>query len=243
MNIPTVRTTHWRYADALRSQYPKLAVDHASLYRSHGRVFTSAGSAAGIDLLIEIVRQDFGADAANSVARRLIMPAHRTGGQAQFLERPVPTRRGSEVAPLLDKMRAELGGVWTLERMASECHMSLRTFIRRFTQATASPPGEWLVSERLDEAKQLLIGRHHSIEEIAAARGHEFSGYAATSLPQTQGYQPKGVSNAVRPSDASLIMILTNARSSICAINVRKGVAERTRSHGRARVSRLAHRR
>ncbi|WP_352748659.1 hypothetical protein [Mesorhizobium sp. M0185] len=94
--------------------------------------------------------------------------------------------------------------------------MSLRTFIRRFTQATASPPGEWLVSERLYEAKQLLIGRHHSIEEIAAARGHEFSGYAATSLPQTQGYQPKGVSNAVRPSDASLIMILTNARSSIC---------------------------
>ncbi|MER9837930.1 helix-turn-helix domain-containing protein [Mesorhizobium sp. M0145] len=68
-------------------------------------------------------------------------------------------------------MRAELGGAWTLERMASESHMSVRTFIRRFTQATGSPPGEWLVSERLEEAKQLLIGRHHSIEEIAAAVG------------------------------------------------------------------------
>ncbi|MER9120623.1 transcriptional regulator FtrA [Mesorhizobium sp. M0954] len=184
-------TTHWRYADALRSQYPKLAVDHASLYRSHGRVFTSAGSAAGIDLLIEIVRQDFGADAANSVARRLVMPAHRTGGQAQFLERPVPTRRGSEVAPLLDKMRAELGGVWTLERMASECHMSLRTFIRRFTQATGSPPGEWLVSERFEEAKQLLIGRHHSIEEIAAAVGMSSADTLRHHFRKRTGISPK----------------------------------------------------
>jgi len=139
-------TTHWRYADALRSQYPMIVVDQVSLYRSHGRILTSAGSAAGIDLLIEIVRQDYGAEAANSVARRLVMPAHRTGGQAQFLERPVPARRNSEIAPLLDRLRVELSALWTLERMASECRMSLRTFARRFTEATGVSPGEWLVS-------------------------------------------------------------------------------------------------
>ncbi len=164
-------TTHWRYAEALRERYPAVGVDHASLYRSHGRVFTSAGSAAGLDLLIEIVRQDFGPEAANSVARRLVMPAHRTGGQAQFLERPVPVRRKTEVAPLLDRMRAELGGSWPLTRMAEECRMSLRTFVRRFVEATGSPPGDWLAAERIEEAKRLLAAGHLSVDEIAAVVG------------------------------------------------------------------------
>lgn len=164
-------TTHWRYAEALRARYPTIDVDHASLYRSHGRIFTSAGSAAGIDLLIEIVRQDFGPEAANSVARRLVMPAHRTGGQAQFLERPVPIRRNSEVAPLLDRVRSELISPWTLERMAAECRMSLRTFLRRFAEATGTSPGEWLVGERVEEAKRLLTARNLNIDEIASSVG------------------------------------------------------------------------
>ncbi|MDF1892042.1 transcriptional regulator FtrA [Agrobacterium rhizogenes] len=164
-------TTHWRYADALRSRHAAVLVDEVSLYRSHERIYTSAGSAAGIDLLIEIVRQDYGAEAANSVARRLVMPAHRKGGQAQFLERPVPAAHQSAVAPLLDKMRAHLCRPWTLEQMASECGMSLRTFVRRFTEATGGPPGEWLVGERIEVAKSLLIARRHSIDEIAAAVG------------------------------------------------------------------------
>ncbi|CAA2101074.1 HTH-type transcriptional regulator CdhR [Methylobacterium bullatum] len=164
-------TTHWRYAEALRERHPEITVDHASLYQSHGRVFTSAGSAAGLDLLIEIVRQDYGPEAANSVARRLVMPAHRTGGQAQFLERPVPVRRSSEVAPLLDQMRAQLGASWPLTRMAEECRMSLRTFVRRFMEATGSPPGEWLAAERIEEAKRLLAAGRLGIDEIAAAVG------------------------------------------------------------------------
>lgn len=164
-------TTHWRYAEALRERHPTIAVDQASLYRSHDRVLTSAGSAAGLDLLIEIVRQDFGPDAANSVARRLVMPAHRTGGQAQFLERPVPVRRTSEVAPLLDRMRVELGAPWPLARMAVECRMSLRTFVRRFTEATGSPPGEWLTAERVEEAKRLLSTGRLNIDEVASVVG------------------------------------------------------------------------
>ena len=164
-------TTHWRYAEALRARHPAITVDHASLYRAHGRLHTAAGSAAGIDLLIEIVRQDFGPEAANSVARRLVMPAHRTGGQAQFLERPVPTRRHSEVAPLLDRIRADLAAPWTLPGMARACRMSLRTFIRRFTEATGAPPGAWLVAERIEAAKRLLSAGEMGIEEIAGRVG------------------------------------------------------------------------
>lgn len=164
-------TTHWRYAEALRARHPTVAVDDASLYRRHGRIFTSAGSAAGIDLLIEIVRRDFGADAANSVARRLVMPAHRTGGQAQFLERPVPRHRHSEVAPLLDAMRAKLHAPWTTVEMAAACRMSLRTFLRRFKDATGSAPGDWLIGERVEEAKRLLVAGKLGAQEIALAVG------------------------------------------------------------------------
>ncbi|MCW6509556.1 transcriptional regulator FtrA [Lichenifustis flavocetrariae] len=164
-------TTHWRYAEVLRARHPAITVDHASLYQSHGRIFTSAGSAAGLDLLIEIVRQDYGPDAANSVARRLVMPAHRTGGQSQFLERPVPVLRNAAVAPLLDRIRVELGTPWPLARMAGECRMSLRTFVRRFTEATGLPPGEWLAIERIEESKRLLTVGHLGIDEIAVAVG------------------------------------------------------------------------
>lgn len=166
-----VATTHWRYAAALRARHPAVEVDDASLYRAHGRIFTSAGSAAGIDLLIEIVRRDFGADAANSVARRLVMPAHRTGGQAQFLERPVARHRHSEVAPLLDAMRAKLHAPWTTAEMASQCRMSLRTFLRRFQDATGSSPGDWLIGERVEEAKRLLVAGKLGTQEIALAIG------------------------------------------------------------------------
>lgn len=164
-------STHWRYAEALQRRFPAVTVDAASLYREHDGVFTSAGSAAGIDLLIEIVRRDFGAEAANSVARRLVVPAHRSGGQAQFLERPVPARPTGEVAPLLDRMRETLGRDWTTEAMAEACRMSLRTFLRRFQEATGMSPGDWLISERVEAAKSLLSSGDLAIDNVAAAVG------------------------------------------------------------------------
>lgn len=166
-----VATTHWRHADALRRRFPEVGVDHEALYRSHGRIFTSAGSAAGIDLLIEIVRQDFGAGAANSVARRLVMPAHRNGGQAQFLERPVRMRERSDIAPLLDRVRQGLSSPWTIARMAAECRVSSRTFVRRFVEATGTPPGEWLAGERLEAAKNLLRESDAGLDDVATAVG------------------------------------------------------------------------
>ncbi|WP_197274256.1 transcriptional regulator FtrA [Novosphingobium sp. AAP93] len=164
-------TTHWRYADALRRTRPALTVDEASLYHAEDRIFTSAGSAAGIDLMVEIVRRDFGPDAANSVARRLVMPAHRTGSQAQFLERPVRPRGDGAIPALLDHIRADLASDWTIARMATTVGMSRRTFERRFGEATGQGPGQWLVTERVEAAKDLLVRSGGSMETIAQAVG------------------------------------------------------------------------
>ncbi|MBJ3784394.1 transcriptional regulator FtrA [Devosia sediminis] len=164
-------TTHWRYAEKLRERFPKIAVDDASLYRQHNRISTSAGSAAGIDLMIEMVRQDFGPAAANSVARRLVMAAHRAGGQAQFLERPVAMRESAGIGPLLDAVRAHLGEDWPISRMAKTMGMSPRTFVRRFAEATGQSPGDWLADERLEEAKRLLMLGDPAMEDVAMAVG------------------------------------------------------------------------
>lgn len=201
--------THWRYAQRLRERHPAIDVDADVLYVDDKRVLTSAGSAAGIDLMIEIVRQDFGSEAANSVARRLVMPAHRTGGQAQFLERPVPVRPGSAIGPLLDRIRADLAAPWSLERMARECRMSLRTFVRRFTEATGSPPGEWLVEQRLEEAKRLLALDSAAIDAIAERTGlgsadtmrHHFRKHVGISPREFRlrfGSEPAMASRAIR---------------------------------------------
>jgi AraC family transcriptional regulator, transcriptional activator FtrA len=183
-------TTHWRYADKLREHYPDIEVDDASLYRAHNRIHTSAGSAAGIDLLIEIVRQDFGAVAANSVARRLVMPAHRTGGQAQFLERPVPIREGLEIAPLLDRIRADLTNNWSVERMAHETRMSTRTFLRRFSEATGQTPGDWIAAERVNEAKRLLCQGNARMEAVAMTVGFGSSHTLRHHFRKTVGISP-----------------------------------------------------
>jgi AraC family transcriptional regulator, transcriptional activator FtrA len=164
-------TTHWRYAEKLRQLHPEIHVDEASLYRQENRIFTSAGSAAGIDLMIEIIRQDFGQEKANAVARRLVVPAHRTGDQAQFLERPVPLREGTEIAPLLEQVQTSLAEAWSIERMAEKTRMSPRTFQRRFTKATGMTPGDWLVQERVEATKALLAKGQDDMETIAGLVG------------------------------------------------------------------------
>jgi AraC family transcriptional activator FtrA len=184
-------TTHWRYAEKLRERFPAVAVDDASLYRQHNRIFTSAGSAAGIDLMIEIVRQDFGPEAANSVARRLVMPAHRSGGQVQFLQRPVATRKSTEIGPVLEEIRASLSTDWTIEAMAKAACMSGRTFLRRFSEATGQAPGDWLVLERLEEAKRLLRQGASGMDEIASAVGYGSAHALRHHFRQRLGISPR----------------------------------------------------
>jgi len=163
--------THWRYADKLRQRHPSIDVDAGVLYVEEDRVLTSAGSAAGIDLMLHIVRSDFGVEAANSVARRLVMPAHRSGGQAQFIERPMPADRGHRLAGALEQVRADLRAPWTVERMAQAAAMSPRTFLRRFTEATGQSPGDWLIAERVAEAQRLLEASALPVERVAAEAG------------------------------------------------------------------------
>lgn len=164
-------TTHWRCAAALIDRHPAIAVDANVLYVDEAPLFTSAGSAAGIDLLLHLVRSDHGPEKANAVARRLVMAPHRQGGQAQFIERPVPRHEGNRLAPLLDQMRADLGREHRIPELARTAGMSERTFLRRFTEATGTSPGEWLVTERIDVAKQQLETSDFSIEMIAGTAG------------------------------------------------------------------------
>jgi len=165
-------TTHWRYVEQLSASFPDVRVEPDVLYVDEGSVLTAAGSAAGIDLCLHVVRRDFGPEAANRLARRLVVPPHREGGQAQFIERPVPpAREGIRFGPLFDRMRTRLSEEQPIAELASEAGMSVRTFLRRFKAATGMPPGEWLLAERLLRARELLETTSHSIEDIALASG------------------------------------------------------------------------
>ncbi len=163
-------TTHWIYADRLQKQFPKINVDPDVLYIDEGQYVTSAGSAAGLDMCLHVVRQDFGAEIANRVARRLVIAPHRDGGQAQFIERSVDNRP-SPLAGLLDWMQSNLHRPLKVESLAKRIAMSKRTFERRFSESTGLPPGEWLKQQRLKHAKDLLICGSGPIEQVAQQVG------------------------------------------------------------------------
>src|SRR5262249_8559053 len=143
------------------------------LYVDEGDVLTAAGSAAGIDLCLHVVRKDYGPRAANSVARRLVVPPHREGGQAQFIERPLlRDREGERMGPLLDSLRSHLGKEHTIDRLATRVGMSGRTFQRRFEAATGLTPGRWITLERLRYAREMLESEARApLEDIAMTSG------------------------------------------------------------------------
>lgn len=150
-------TTHWRYTDKLAARYPDVAVDPDVLFVEGERVFTSAGSAAGLDLGLHIIRQDYGAKVAASVARRLVLPAQRDGGQRQFIPRPEPkARAGSGLSALQDRIRGSLNEDWPIERMAEVAATSGRTLARRFHEEAGTTPLNWLTVERVSRAAELL---------------------------------------------------------------------------------------
>lgn len=166
-------TTHWRYADKLQALHPDISICPDVLYVDEGSILTAAGSAAGIDLCLHIVRSDYGSDIANSVARRLVVPPHRDGGQAQFIERPVPrVHEGARLSALIDWMRGRLDQEMTISRLAERAGMSIRTFQRRFEETTGFPPGEWIALERLSRARELLeLQESMPLETIAELSG------------------------------------------------------------------------
>jgi AraC family transcriptional activator FtrA len=171
-------TTHWRYADLLTERYPDIEFAPNVLYVDEGNILTSAGSAAGIDLCLHLIRRDFGTEAANKVARRLVVAPHRDGGQAQFVERAVPTpHEGARLSPLLERMREEIHSDYSIGALAKAAGMSPRTFLRRFQATTGTTPAKWLLSERLAKAREMLERSSLSVEKIAESTGF---GTAAT---------------------------------------------------------------
>ena len=162
---------HWAHAEPLMRRHPSLRVDARVLYVDDGDIMSSAGRAAGLDLCIHIVRKDFGPEIANDVARRLVIPAHREGGQAQFIQSPVVLAEGDPLAELRAWMRGHLDRDLTIESLAAKARMSRRTFIRRFEQATGLSPGEWVLQERVTRARELLEATGISVEDVATAVG------------------------------------------------------------------------
>jgi AraC family transcriptional activator FtrA len=162
--------THWRYADALASRHPGVEVDREVLYVDNGRLLTSAGSAAGIDLCLHLVRADHGAAVANQVARRLVMPPHRDGGQAQWVEGPVPTQ-DRRVHDVIAWLAGNLATEVTVAALAARAHLSERQFGRRFREATGESPYDWLVGRRITASLALLESGDDPVEQVAAAVG------------------------------------------------------------------------
>ncbi len=166
-------TTHWRYTQSIEDRYPDIKVEPDMLYIDEGDVLTAAGSAAGIDLCLHVVRRDFGAEAANSVARRLVVPPHRDGGQAQFIQRPIlRERETARIGPVIDWLRQRLNETHQVKRLADQAGMSIRTFQRRFEEATGLPPGEWVVAERVRLAQEYLEkDSGTTLDDVAMACG------------------------------------------------------------------------
>ncbi|SHE95709.1 helix-turn-helix domain-containing protein [Streptoalloteichus hindustanus] len=169
-----VATTHWRYADLLRARYPSVEVDPAPLYVDSGDVLTSAGCSAGMDLCLHLVRKDHGAAIANAVARRLVVPPHREGGQAQFVEAPIGVdpeddRISRSMAWALENLNQPI----TLDQLAARATMSARSYLRHFTRATGTTPVRWLIAQRVQASLPLLETTSASVEEIATAVGFD----------------------------------------------------------------------
>lgn len=165
-------TTHWAYARDFAQRYPLIEVDPDVLYIEDGNILTSAGTAAGIDCCLHMLRQRYGSEAANSVARRLVVPPHRLGGQAQFIAQPVPANaRSSRLSELLDWVRSNLDQPHSVDSLASRAFMSRRTFTRQFRQSTGMTVIQWLHAERLALTQRLLENGDHSIDAIASNVG------------------------------------------------------------------------
>ena len=164
-------TTHWQYADQLATSFPAVEVDRAVLFVDHGDVLTSAGSAAGIDLCLHMIRTDHGATVANRVARRLVVPPMREGGQAQFVESPVASNDDERVHNVIAWLASDLARPVTLPELAARSSLSERQFSRRFRAVTGASPMDWLINQRVHASLQLLETGDDSMEWVGASVG------------------------------------------------------------------------
>ncbi|TDC44107.1 helix-turn-helix domain-containing protein [Micromonospora sp. KC213] len=164
-------TTHWRSAARFAAAFPEVQVDPDVLFVDHGDVATSAGTGAGIDLCLHLVRSDHGAAYAAQIARRMVLPPHREGSQLQYAAQPAPARADESLAPLLEWATSHLDTQLTLGHLAERAGLSSRTLARRFTEQLGTSPGQWLLNQRLDAARILLEQTDLPVEAIATRVG------------------------------------------------------------------------
>jgi transcriptional regulator GlxA family with amidase domain len=183
-------TTHWAHAGALAARYPRVEVDPDVLYVDNGRVLTSAGKAAAMDLCLHLVRLDHGSAVANALARSLVVPPHRAGGQAQFVASPVPARENHPLAGLFPWAIERLDQPITVPDLARHARMSARNLGRHFRSATGTTPLRWLLTQRIRRAQELLETTDDSIDAIAAATGMGTAATLRRHFNRTVGVPP-----------------------------------------------------
>jgi transcriptional regulator GlxA family with amidase domain len=194
-------TTHWMYVDVFARRFPAVVLDPDVLYVDAGDgLYTSAGTAAGIDLCLHIVRLDHGAEVANAVARRMVVPAHRDGGQSQYVAAPVPEEpdEAGALAPVLDWAVAHLDEPLTVEDLARRALMSPRTFARRFRDATGTTPLQWVLRQRILHAQHLLEATELPIEIVASRCGFGSATALRVHFRRATGTTPQSYRRAFR---------------------------------------------
>ncbi|SCF07729.1 transcriptional regulator, AraC family with amidase-like domain [Micromonospora viridifaciens] len=191
-------TTHWAKAPLLAALFPAATVDPRALFVDDHRVLTAAGMSAGMDLALHVVRGDFGADAAATIARRLVLAGYRSGGQAQFVDSPLGADPADPLPDLLDWMRRHLAQRRSLGSLAARVHMSPRTLARRFQRLTGMSPHQWLMRERILAAQRLLETGDESVEQIAARTGIGSASNLRHSFRRELGVSPQAYRTTFR---------------------------------------------
>jgi AraC family transcriptional activator FtrA len=183
-------TTHWMYADTMQRMYPSIDVDPDVLYVQDGRIITSAGTAAGLDACLHLLRQELGAELTNKIARRMVVPPQRDGGQAQFIDRPLPVAQSLSLTPVTDWMLDNLRVELTVDQLAAHAHMSPRTFARRFKADFGATPAAWLARQRIIHAQRLLEQTDLGLDRIAYESGFGSAAVLRQNFARVLGTTP-----------------------------------------------------
>ncbi len=197
-------TTHWRYAPTMAAMYPEIEVDPDVLYVQSGRIITSAGTAAGLDACLHLLRLELGAEAANTIARRMVVAPLRDGGQAQFIAKPLPVDTSLSLAPITDWMIENLELELSVDLLASRAHMSARTFARRFKADFGTTPAAWIGRQRILRAQRLLEQTELGLDRIAADCGFGSAAVLRQNFSRALGLSPTAYRArfACAPSDS-----------------------------------------